>query len=64
MGSRQDLIEATEFLCEKKIVPIVSHVIDGLDSAEEGFRLLDKGDQFGKVVIRISADSHGLAAKL
>ncbi|KAF7773148.1 hypothetical protein Agabi119p4_5315 [Agaricus bisporus var. burnettii] len=53
MGSRQDLIDATEFLAQKHIVPTVSHVIDGLESAEEGFETMKRGDQFGKIVIKL-----------
>ncbi|RDX56332.1 NAD(P)-binding protein [Lentinus brumalis] len=56
MGSHQDLIDATNFLAKHKIVPVVSHVLDGLESADEGFKLLDKGDHFGKIVIRIAPD--------
>ena len=51
MGSHQDMKKATEFLAEHRIVPVVSHVLDGLESAEEGFELLKKGNQFGKVTI-------------
>ena len=51
MGSHQDMKNATEFLAEHRIVPVVSHVLDGLESAEEGFELLKRGDQFGKVII-------------
>ena len=57
MGSHQDLVDATKFLAEHKIVPIVSHVLDGLESAEQGFKLLEKGDHFGKIVIRIAPDT-------
>ncbi|KAF8802847.1 NAD(P)-binding protein [Phlegmacium glaucopus] len=53
MGSYQDMKDATEFLAKHCIVPVVSHVLDGLESAEEGFELLKKGDQFGKVVISL-----------
>ncbi|PCH37808.1 NAD(P)-binding protein [Wolfiporia cocos MD-104 SS10] len=53
MGSHQDLIDATNFIAEHRIVPVVSHIIDGLEAAEEGFELIKKGEQFGKVVIRI-----------
>ncbi|KAI0345388.1 NAD(P)-binding protein [Trametopsis cervina] len=56
MGSRQDLIDATQFIAKHKIVPIVSHVLDGLESAEEGFQLLQQGAQFGKIVIRLRHD--------
>jgi D-arabinose 1-dehydrogenase-like Zn-dependent alcohol dehydrogenase len=53
MGSRTDLINATNFMKEHRIVPVVSCVLDGLESAEEGFELLKRGDQFGKIVIRV-----------
>ena len=53
MGSRQELVAATKFLAEKKIVPVVSEVLPGLEAAEEGFRRMAEGTQFGKIVIRI-----------
>ncbi|EMD38123.1 hypothetical protein CERSUDRAFT_113271 [Gelatoporia subvermispora B] len=53
MGSRKDLIDATNFIAEHRIVPAVSQVLDGLEDAETGFQLLQRGDQFGKVVIKI-----------
>lgn len=53
MGSRQDLIDATEFLTQKRVVPPISHVVDGLESAEEAFELMKRGDQFGKIVIKL-----------
>ena len=57
MGSHKDLIDATNFLAEHRIVPIVSHVLDGLESAGEGFKLLEEGSHFGKIVIRIPSNS-------
>ena len=57
MGSKQDMKDATDFLATHRIVPIVSHVLDGLESAEEGFELLKRGDQFGKVVIRLRQEA-------
>ncbi|KAF8967307.1 hypothetical protein BDZ97DRAFT_1804430 [Flammula alnicola] len=53
MGSHQDLKDATDFLAKHRIVPIVSHVLNGLESADEGFELIKRGDQFGKVVIKL-----------
>lgn len=53
MGSHKDLIDATNFIAEHRLVPVVSDILDGLESAEEGFELINKGQQFGKVVIRI-----------
>jgi D-arabinose 1-dehydrogenase-like Zn-dependent alcohol dehydrogenase len=54
MGSLKDLADATMFMSEHRIVPVVSHVLDGLEAAEEGFELMKRGDQFGKIVIRIN----------
>lgn len=53
MGSVKDFIDATKFLSEQRIVPVVSHVLEGLEAAEEGYELLKRGDQFGKIVIKI-----------
>ncbi|KAH7906106.1 hypothetical protein BJ138DRAFT_1163409 [Hygrophoropsis aurantiaca] len=57
MGSFQDLVDATAFISENRIVPVVSHVLDGFESAEEGFELMKRGDQFGKIVIDLEAGS-------
>ncbi|OJT08894.1 hypothetical protein TRAPUB_245 [Trametes pubescens] len=57
MGSKQDLIDATNFLAQHRIVPIVSEVLDGLEAAERGFQILERGDQFGKIVIRVADSS-------
>ncbi|KAF9651499.1 NAD(P)-binding protein [Thelephora ganbajun] len=53
MGSQKDLEDATNFITEKKLVPVISHTIDGLESIEKGFEILEKGEQFGKVVVKI-----------
>jgi len=53
MGSYQDLLDATTFLSAHRIVPVVSHILDGLERAEEGFELLHTGNHFGKVVVTI-----------
>jgi D-arabinose 1-dehydrogenase-like Zn-dependent alcohol dehydrogenase len=53
MGSHQDLIDATDFLSKHKIVPVVSTVLDGLESAEQGFEEMNQGGQFGKIVIKL-----------
>ncbi|KZT09674.1 NAD-P-binding protein [Laetiporus sulphureus 93-53] len=57
MGSHKDLIDATNFIAKHRIVPIVSNVIDGLEAAEDGFELIRRGEQFGKVVINIGDES-------
>jgi NADPH:quinone reductase-like Zn-dependent oxidoreductase len=66
MGSHQDLKDATDFIAHHRIVPIISRVVDGLESAEQGFELLKRGDQFGKVVIKLrdSGTATGTQAKL
>jgi len=53
MGSQKDLEDATNFIVEKKLIPVISHTIDGLESIETGFEILEKGEQFGKVVVKI-----------
>lgn len=53
MGSHKDLIDATNFITKHRLVPIVSHVIEGLEKAEQGFELMKRGQQFGKIVIRL-----------
>ncbi|KAG8901732.1 hypothetical protein FRB99_005122 [Tulasnella sp. 403] len=53
LGSFKELVEATEFISQHKIAPIVSHVLKGLDASLEGFELLEKAAQTGKIVCRI-----------
>jgi NADPH:quinone reductase-like Zn-dependent oxidoreductase len=55
MGSKADLQAATDFIAQHQITPVVSHVIDGIERAEEGFELLAGGDRFGKVVIKMNS---------
>lgn len=57
MGSRKDMEEATAFLAKHRIVPVVSHVLPGLEAANEGFELLKTNAQFGKVVIELKAQA-------
>jgi len=59
MGSRQDFIDATAFLAEKRIVPEVSRVLRGLEEASEGFRFLEEGNQMGKIVIKFPGREPG-----
>jgi len=53
MGSRADLVAATAFLTQHKITPIVAAVLPGLRAAEEGFQMMEKGSQFGKIVVKV-----------
>ena len=62
MGSQKDLEDATKFIDEHKVVPVVSDVLNGLEEAEKGFQLMERGSQFGKIVIKI--DEGGKGAKL
>lgn len=59
MGSQKDLIEATNFIAEYKVKPVVSDVLNGLEEAEKGFELMGQGNQFGKIVIKIDQGSQG-----
>ena len=55
MGSQKDLEDATNFIAEEKLVPVVSHTINGLELIEGGFEILEKGEQFGKFVVKIQS---------
>ncbi|KAJ7644825.1 NAD(P)-binding protein [Roridomyces roridus] len=57
MGSRADLIAATAFISKHKIVPVVDTVLQGLESAEEGFEMMKRWGQFGKIVVRVGKDA-------
>ncbi|KAI9446190.1 hypothetical protein H4582DRAFT_1904173 [Lactarius indigo] len=52
---KADLQAATNFIAEHRITPVVSRVLDGLESADEGFELLARGDHFGKIVVRMDS---------
>ncbi|KAK0645473.1 zinc-binding dehydrogenase [Cercophora newfieldiana] len=59
MGSKKEFKEMVEFVREKKIRPVVSKVVRGLDNLEgiEGlFEDMKGGKQFGKLVILIDRD--------
>ena len=58
MGSHKDLIEATEFLADHKIDPLVSEVLEGLDNINKGFEIMEKGSQFGKIVVKFRLTSN------
>lgn len=59
MGSQKDLIDATNFIADYKVKPVVSDVLDGLEAAEKGFELMSRGDQFGKIVIKVDQGNQG-----
>ncbi|OCB84202.1 NAD-binding protein [Sanghuangporus baumii] len=53
MGSKKDLIDATEFIRLHGVKPAVSVVLESLDDFEQGFQLMQRGDQFGKIVMKV-----------
>jgi D-arabinose 1-dehydrogenase-like Zn-dependent alcohol dehydrogenase len=56
MGSRKEFREMVAFVKDKKITPIVSRTVRGLDNLQDVDTLFDdmkKGSQFGKLVIEI-----------
>jgi NADPH:quinone reductase-like Zn-dependent oxidoreductase len=60
MGSRVEFKEMVDFVREKKIKPIVSRTVKGLDNLDgiNGlFEDIRVGKQFGKLVIEITGDS-------
>ncbi len=57
MGSRSEFSSMVRFVGEKKIRPVVSLAVDGIDRADECFEVMKNGDQFGKLVIIISGES-------
>lgn len=62
MGSRVEFREMVQFVNEKKIVPVVSKVVDGLDDLDgvEGlFQDMKHGKQFGKLIIKIKKGDKG-----
>lgn len=61
MGSRKEFRDMVAFVKEKKIRPVVSRVMKGLDNIKEIDTLFDdikKGSQFGKLVIEIADGSN------
>lgn len=60
MGSRQEFKDMIAFVNEKKIRPVVSRVVNGLDNLGEINTLFDdmkQGKQFGKLVIEIATQT-------
>ncbi|RDW69237.1 hypothetical protein BP6252_08257 [Coleophoma cylindrospora] len=61
MGSRKEFKDMIAFVNEKKIKPVVSRVVHGIDNIKEIdglFEDMKKGSQFGKLVIQL-ADGSG-----
>lgn len=59
MGSRKEFKEMVSFVASKKIVPVVSRVVKGLDNLEgidSLFEDIKNGSQFGKLVVEIGSN--------
>jgi zinc-binding alcohol dehydrogenase/oxidoreductase len=52
MGAPADWAAMIDFVATKKIVPVVSEVFP-IDRAAEAFALMERGEQFGKIVVKI-----------
>ena len=52
MGSPQDWTALMAFVAERKVKPIISDVFP-LDRAADAFALMERGEQFGKIVVRL-----------
>ena len=60
MGSRKEFKDMVAFVRDKKIVPIVSRVVKGIDNVKEIDELFEDmrdGKQFGKLVIEVSPEA-------
>jgi len=60
MGSRKEFKDMVAFVNEKKIKPVVSRVVKGIDNISEIDTLFDdmkKASQFGKLVVEIGVTS-------
>jgi D-arabinose 1-dehydrogenase-like Zn-dependent alcohol dehydrogenase len=64
MGSLAEFKEAVSFIDKHQIVPVVHTVLPGLDKIEDGFQLMDKAGQFGKICVAIAGSSSSSSSKL
>lgn len=51
MGSREEFKRMLDFVKEKKIKPVIGGIWHGLENAPEIFEIMNKGKQFGKLVV-------------
>lgn len=58
MGSRREFLEMVAFVEESGLRPVVSRVVQGLDidKLESLWEDMEKGRQFGKLVVRVAED--------
>lgn len=59
MGSRKEFKDMVDFIREKKVHTVVSRAVQGLDlgAINTLFDDMNKGSQFGKLVVEISNDT-------
>ncbi|KAG8751200.1 hypothetical protein FRC12_012549 [Ceratobasidium sp. 428] len=62
MGSTAELRAATEFAIQHRLRPVVSTVLEGLESAERGFELLESGKEFGKIVVMVGKSNQEITS--
>jgi zinc-binding alcohol dehydrogenase/oxidoreductase len=53
MGTRDEFLSLLEFIVSRKLKPVVDQVFR-LDQIAEAFQRIHQGDQFGKIVLKIS----------
>ncbi len=53
MGTRDEFLSMLDFVESRKLKPVIDKVYP-LDQAEEAMRRMEKGDQFGKIVLKIA----------
>jgi D-arabinose 1-dehydrogenase-like Zn-dependent alcohol dehydrogenase len=61
MGSREEFREMVKFVGEKKIIPVVSRIVKGLDNLKDIDGLFEDmriGSQFGKLVVEVVPGSN------
>jgi zinc-binding alcohol dehydrogenase/oxidoreductase len=53
MSNRREFAEVIELIFERKLHPVIDKVFP-LEQASAAYERLDKGEQFGKVLLKIS----------
>ncbi len=53
MGTRDEFLSMIDFVESRKLKPVIDKVYS-LDQAEEAMRRMERGDQFGKIVLKIA----------
>ncbi|KAH8424389.1 MDR/zinc-dependent alcohol dehydrogenase-like family protein [Aspergillus melleus] len=59
LGSRREFAQMVDFVRKKRIVPVISRVVNGIENLheiEELFDMLRSGSQLGKLVIKLNSE--------